>query len=98
MEKINVVDNKDSQRFETEVDGDLAYLDYRIRDNEMHILHTFVPENLRGRQIADQLAAYALDHAGKANLRVSIRCAFVSAFVKRNKAYEHLQSRITTGT
>jgi uncharacterized protein len=97
MEKVNVIDNKTNDRFEAHVDGDVAYLDYKIRNNEMHILHTFVPEELRGRQIADQLAAYALDHARNANMQVNIRCAFVSVFVKRNKAYEHLQSRIGKG-
>lgn len=88
--------NAESHRFEMEFEGEFAYVEYRLHDGAMYLMHTFVPEKLRGRKIADQLALFALDYIEKEKIRVKIYCPFIGLFVKRNARYRHLAEEVGT--
>ena len=47
-----VVDNTKLCRFELEVDGELAIVEYRIADGAIYFTHTETPHHLQGRGIA----------------------------------------------
>jgi predicted GNAT family acetyltransferase len=65
---MTILDNKDELRFETLIEGEHAYLEYRWNNNELVLIHTFVLESLRGRRIADKLAAFVLEYAKAENM------------------------------
>ncbi len=84
---ITIVNNKDRQRFEAMVEGEYAYIDYRWHEGEFVIMHTFVPEGLRGKGIADKLAYHVLEYAKKENLHTKVYCSFVRTYVSRHPEY-----------
>ena len=43
------------QRFEIELKGMTAYAEYRLTNDSLDIIHTFVPPALEGRGIASRL-------------------------------------------
>ena len=50
MAKHNVKNNRDEERYEMEVDGELAVIEYDFPQEGVIVLtHTFVPEHLEGR-------------------------------------------------
>lgn len=51
------------QRFEIELENMTAYAEYRLTDNSLDIIHTFVPPALEGRGIASALTETAYDYA-----------------------------------
>lgn len=51
------------QRFEIELENMKAYAEYRLTDNSLDIIHTFVPPALEGRGIASALTEAAYDYA-----------------------------------
>ena len=59
-------------RFEIERDGESAYLEYSLSGNILELIHTEVPENLRGAGMASSLAESALLWAKERNLKVDI--------------------------
>lgn len=61
-----------------------ASLDYEVLGREMHIHHTFVPESLRGRGIAEILVRNALSWAAEAQLSVVAECSYVAQFLDRH--------------
>lgn len=92
MEKLPVK-NELMQRFELEVDGKVAILEYREQDpNVLAFTHTFVPPELRGRNLAAQLTRFALEDARKQGKKVVPQCSYVVTFMKRNKEYDELRS------
>jgi uncharacterized protein len=95
MDHYDIVKNNDENRFETTVDGFTAYLEYKMKNGEMYLVHTFVPEPVRGRNIADQLASYALDYITREGLEARIYCEFIATYIKRNKKYDHFNDRIS---
>ena len=75
--------NREKGRFEIEMDGGTAALEYSIKDGRIVMSHTFVPPEHRGRGYGDQLARAALDYAGQEQLEVVPLCPFVKSFMAR---------------
>jgi uncharacterized protein len=82
--------DESSSRFIAEIDGHLAHADYALEDVRMVFTHTFVPPELRGRGLAEQLVRPALAHARERNLRVVPACSYVAAFITRHPEFTDL--------
>ena len=85
-----VINNVNHQRFEAEVDGQLAFASY-IRESDRVIFdHTFVPDLLCGKGVAATLVRAALDEARQQRWRIVPRCSFVAGFIERNPEFSDL--------
>ena len=87
---IEVVHNRERQRFEVQLDGHVAELNYHMGDGAYALTHTGVPPEFRGRGIADRLAAAALNNAQAEGKKVIPMCSFVQTYIRRHKEYEPL--------
>jgi hypothetical protein len=78
-------------QFEIECDGETATLAYEV-DNEgwISLLHTFVPPDLRGRGIDNELARMGLEYANEHRLKVDVVCPIVFHFTTKHPEYEPL--------
>lgn len=88
--RLDVIKNDALRRFEIHLGEDVAFLRYREEPGRIHLVHTEVPEQLSGRGIAGRLAAFALDYARAAGLRVVPTCPYVHAYVGRHPEYADL--------
>jgi uncharacterized protein len=79
-----VSDNPALSRFELTVDGQTAFLVYERTPNRFTIVHTEVPEALRGRHFGEMLVEHALEVARREELHPSIICPFARAYVRRH--------------
>lgn len=81
------------RRFQADVDGATAYLSYReLPDRVLDFHHTYVPTAGRGRGIASQLTAHALEFARDGGYKVVPSCPFVAAYLRRHPEYRDLQA------
>ena len=80
-------------RFEIERNGEVAYLDYTLTGNILELTHTEVPEKLRHKDLASDLAKSALDSARERNLKVDIVCSTVRHYVTTHPEYSYLVMR-----
>jgi hypothetical protein len=92
MADIDVNHNTAKQRFETEVEGHLAYADYRLDDGVMVFTSTQVPEAIGGRGIAGRLVRTAMDYAREHGHAVEPACSYVSAWLERHPDYRDLRA------
>ena len=83
-----VVNNAASRRFELHADGKVAFLAYELAPGRLRLIHTEVPEALRGRKYAEVLARAGLEHGRANDLKVVPFCPFVRAFLKRHPEYD----------
>jgi uncharacterized protein len=81
----DVVDNLDTNRFELTTDGQTAFLLYRKTPETLELIHTEVPDALRGRHLGDALVEYALDKAHAWQLRVVAICPFARAYLRKRR-------------
>ena len=84
METHNVINNQQQQQFQLLIDNHLAWLEYRIKDGVIYLMHTDVPEQLGGRGIGSALAAAGFAYAKANNLKVKVYCPFVLSYLKRH--------------
>jgi uncharacterized protein len=80
-------------RFELEQDGHVATLDYSLDGHVLGLLHTDVPNTLRGHGIASELAKAALDWARERHLKVDVTCPFVAEYLSTHPEYSDLVLR-----
>jgi hypothetical protein len=87
--------NELMQRFELNIEGHVAVLDYVEQgENVLAFTHTFVPTELRGRNVAAILTRFALDDARRQGKKVVPQCSYVAAYLERNKEYADLQASL----
>lgn len=80
-------------RFEIEQDGRIAFLDYTVAGNILALVHTEVPNDLRGRGLASELTRSALQWARDHNMKVDVICPVASGYLERHKEYSDLLLR-----
>ena len=88
MEALTIVNNTERQQFQALVENEIAYLEYRLYEGKLFLMHTEVPDQLGGRGIGSALAEYAFHYARANHLPVKVYCPFVQAYLKRHP--EHL--------
>lgn len=85
-----VRDNTALSRFELDADRVTAFLNYHLAGDVMTLMHTETPVQARGRGIASQLVAGALEAARARRLKVVPRCPFVIAYLARHPEFGNL--------
>jgi predicted GNAT family acetyltransferase len=82
---------KTMSRFELEEDGETAYLEFELdRAGWITLWHTEVPQALRGRGLAGELAKTALEYARDNHLKVDVICPSVANFLSKNPEFQGL--------
>jgi predicted GNAT family acetyltransferase len=79
-----VVHDAAQERFELAINGLRGVLEYRRVGSVMSILHTEVPEALRGRGLAARLTDAALAQARAAGWTVRPQCAYARVHMRRH--------------
>ncbi len=84
------------QRFELEIDGKIAFLEYQAQGPDvLAFTHTFVPPELRGCNLAAILTRHALEDARQLGKQVVPVCSYVGAFMERYKEFSGLKASRT---
>jgi predicted GNAT family acetyltransferase len=85
-----VRDNKALSRFELDIDGALAFANYRLAPSKVIITHTETPPALRGRGIASQLVKGALEMIRADGSKVVAACGFVVDYLDKHPEFSDL--------
>ncbi len=78
------------QRFQLELEGHTAVLEYRMDGETIVFTHTGVPKAIGGRGIGSQLARAGLEYARARGCRVRPLCWFVAGYIERHPEYQDL--------
>ena len=85
-----VRDNKAQSRFELDVEGGIAFANYRPTPSAVIITHTETPRALRGQGIASQLVEGALALIRADGLKVVAGCGFVLDYLQKHPDFADL--------
>ena len=80
----SVIDNRSTQRFELTVNGYTAFLAYERTAQTLTLIHTEVPEPLRGRRLGEVLVNAGVDTARNEHLRLIVVCPFATAYLRKH--------------
>jgi predicted GNAT family acetyltransferase len=85
-----VHNNRALRRYELAVDGGTAILAYRNDGGVVALLHTQVPDELRGRGIGSTLVRGALEDIRQQGQKAIVRCPFITAFIAKHREFADL--------
>jgi len=90
--KFDIQHDIQNQQFFTIVEEKISVLEYSISSNgkTLDYYRTFVPPELRGQHIGDELVIFALNYAKENGFKVMPSCPFVAAVIKRHPEYKHI--------
>ena len=82
-----------TNRYELNLDDKLAYLAYEEREGGVvAFTSTFVPPELRGKNVAAILTRFALEDVRARGGKVAPVCSYAVAFLERNPEYADLRA------
>ena len=86
-----VVAHEDKDRYEIEVDGELAgFTQFRVNGTVATFPHTEISPEYEGQGLASTLIRFALDDMRARGMTVVPRCPFVRAFIEKHPEYQDL--------
>ena len=86
----DVKNNKAMQRYELNVDGSIAFANYRFTPGVVTITHTETPAALRGRGIAAQLVKGALEQIRADGLKMVAGFGYVAEYLAKHPEFSDL--------
>jgi predicted GNAT family acetyltransferase len=89
----SVTDNASRSRFELDVSGQTAFIDYRRVGETLYLDHAEVPVLLRGHGVGARLARGALELVRERGERVIPVCSFVESFMLYHPEFADLRAR-----
>jgi hypothetical protein len=89
------VKNDLMHRFELQIEGKTAFLEYKAQGADvLAFTHTYVPPELRGRNLAAILTRFALDDARRQGKKVAPLCSYVATYMERHKDCKDLKASL----
>lgn len=92
FENIPLVRNESKKRFEIEVDGNYAFINYGDFGDNIALVHTETEPALAGTGAASAVIEKTLLYLDSHNLKLLPFCPLVFAYVKKNPAWKRLVS------
>lgn len=90
LASLQVQHKPENNRFEINLDGHTAVLEYFLSGSTITFTHTGVPSALEGQGIGAKLARAGLDHARASGYKVVPLCSFISSYIQRKPEYQDL--------
>ena len=87
---MDVTDNNARQRFELEINGHVAFADYRREGDILHLPHVEAHPALRGTGAAGQLMQGIMHIAMREKLRVHPICGYAVVWLEKHKEFSDL--------
>lgn len=88
--ELSLKDNTDKHRLELVVDEHKAFIDYKLSDHKLFLIHTEVPSALEGKGVGSAIVQKALEFAKHNQYKVVPLCVFVQAFLKKHPEWNEI--------
>lgn len=83
--RLNIVQDSENQRFTLDINGELAKIDYELKNGKMYLVHSEVPYNLRGQGIGKVLVEKTFEKLTEENYTAVAVCSYIKAIKKRSE-------------
>ncbi len=88
--RLNIVHDKEIQRFTLDINGELARVDYTLRDGKMYLVHSEVPYNLRGQGIGKVLVEKTFEKLTEEKYSAVAVCSYIKAVKNRSEYWKEI--------
>ncbi|QAA80279.1 N-acetyltransferase [Aequorivita sp. H23M31] len=90
---MNVIDNKEKKRFETEIDGYKAFVEYEVKPNILILEHTEVDKALGGKGVGSEMVEAVLLQIELRGLKVIPHCPFIKKYISKHPEWQSIVAK-----
>lgn len=90
FENIPLVKNEKKKRFEIEINGHFAFINYGDFGNQMALVHTEAEPELAGTGAAEAVVEKTLEFIENEGKKLLPFCPYVFAYIKKHPEWKHL--------
>ena len=93
MKKYSLKNNEARSRYEFDIEGLTAFIDYEKEGETIVLTHTFVPETYDGQGVGKQLAGAVLADIRMQGLKLVPQCPFIAVYIERHPIWRDMVCR-----
>jgi predicted GNAT family acetyltransferase/glutaredoxin len=86
--RLAIVHDRENMRFTLDINGEIAKVDYILRDNKMYLTHSEAPYNLRGLGIGKVLVEKTFEKLTEEKYTAVATCSFIKAVKNRSESWQ----------
>ncbi len=90
---MNVIDNREEKKFETEIDGYKAFVEYDVKPNILVLKHTEVDKALAGKGVGSEMIEAVLLQIELRGLKVIPECPFVKKYIGKHPEWQSIVTK-----
>lgn len=88
--RLPIIHDQKNSRFTLNINGELAKIEYQLRDGKMYLTHSEVPYNLRGQGIGKVLVEKTFEQLKTENLKAIAVCSYIKTIATRNDKWKSI--------
>lgn len=88
--RLPIIHDRENNRFTLDINGELAKVEYQLRNDKMYLTHSEVPYNVRGKGIGKVLVEKTFEKLTQENLKAVAVCSYVKAVAKRSEKWSSI--------
>ncbi|WP_026813137.1 GNAT family N-acetyltransferase [Arenibacter certesii] len=81
---MTVRHEKEKNRFTMDINGDIARVDYQLKDNKMYLTYSEIPYHLRGQGYGKILVEKTFEQLTKEGYNAKAVCSYIRAVARRS--------------
>jgi len=89
-EILAIKHDKENHRFILDINGELAKVDYKLKDNKMYLVHSEVPYNLRSQGIGKVLVKKTFEKLTSEGYIAVAICSFIKAVASESEKWKEI--------
>ncbi|MDR2955026.1 MAG: N-acetyltransferase [Prevotella sp.] len=84
MDKYTLYNNEELEQYEYHIGDFTPHISYRMKDGDIYLTHTRMPDQLQGKGIGKRLVEDVLNDISYRGIKLVPLCAFVASYIRKN--------------
>lgn len=97
FEPIPLLKNQDKKRFEIQVNGYFAFINYGEKSQQISLIHTETDPELAGTGAASAVVEKTLHYVEESGKKLLPFCPYVFAYIKKNPEWKRIVDPLFPG-
>ncbi len=90
MKEYQLIDNKEQNRYEYHIEEYHPHIEYKMKNGDIYLTHTRVPQELRKQGIGTMLVKDVLENISEKDVPLVPLCGFVASYIKKHPEWKKL--------
>lgn len=82
--------DQENNRFTLDINGEIARVNYSLRDGKMHLTYSEVPFSLRGKGIGKILVEKTFEQLTKEGYEATAICGYIKRIASRSEKWKNI--------